>query len=52
MADACTGVILVNPMLVVASRIQCDREGVSAFHALDEDAVGLAAPLSGAIFWW
>lgn len=49
MVDACTGVILVNPMLEVASTIHSDSGGVSAFHLDDEADLDLDSPLSGAI---
>ncbi len=51
MVDACTGVILVNPMLAVASRIHSDREGVRALHALEEADFDFGSLLSGAISW-
>lgn len=51
MVDACTGVILVNPMLAVASRIHSDIDGVRALHALDEADFSLVSPLSGAMSW-
>lgn len=37
MVDACTGVILVKPMLDTASRTQSVRGGLSVFHDREEE---------------
>ena len=46
MVDACTGVILVNPILEMASRTHADKEGLSALHNLDDPGFDLGSSLS------